>query len=59
LRSRLLNLENDLNQAAHALYQTDPFIFPYLFEKPEKANIGLTKLISLPVFMSIQVGSKD
>jgi len=45
---RLLTLEDDLNQAAHILYQTDPFIFPFLFGKPEKANIGLSKLMSLP-----------
>jgi ribosomal protein S18 acetylase RimI-like enzyme len=45
---RLLNLEDDFKQAAHILYQTDSFIFPFLFGKPEKANIGLSKLMSFP-----------
>ncbi len=45
---RLLNFEDDFKQAANILYQTDPFIFPFLFGKPEKANIGLSKLMSLP-----------
>lgn len=44
---RKLKITDDLTQVAKILYQTDDFLFPFLFGKEEKAILRLTKLISL------------
>jgi len=44
---RKLALTDDLTQVAQIVYQTDAFLFPFLFGKKEKAIPHLSKLIGL------------
>lgn len=44
---RRVELTDDLNRVAHLIYQTDGFIFPFLFGKPKKAENTLFKLVGM------------
>ena len=44
---RKLSLQDDVDTAARLVYQTDPFFFPYLFGKQQKATRQIAKLIRL------------